>query len=99
MFNWRGVQSVISSSTPAKATQSYTHSPGTGGCSGLVVVETRNARLHIELACRCGYTQSWSVALGPNELVELDGSAVQLERFSHRPLKSPGGEMSGESHG
>jgi hypothetical protein len=75
---------VICASTHPRAPLTSTDCRKAGGCSGLVVVETRNGSLCIGLACRCGYSRSWTVELGPDECLTLDGSAVQLEKFSHR---------------
>jgi len=96
MYNWRGTELVTSSSTPARAKPVCTRCRKAGDSAGLVVVEARNGWLRIGLACQCGYSRNWSVQLEQNESLELDGVALTLDRFSHRPSKSPGGETSGE---
>lgn len=67
------------------------------GCSVLVVVRVKNGTLHIELACRCGWTHHYSQTLEDGECVELDGCALSAEKFSHRPSKSPGIGTTGAS--
>jgi hypothetical protein len=64
-------------------------------CSGLVVVQVKSGTLHIELACRCGWTHHYCQTLEEGVSVELDGHALLLEKFSHRPLRSRGSAIPG----
>lgn len=67
------------------------------GCAGLAVVRVLSGTLHIELACRCGWTHHYSQTLAPGELLELDGCALSLEKFSHPHLRSRGTATRGAS--
>jgi len=92
------VRLVISASTHPKALLSSTVCRKEGGCSGLVVVEKRKGSLLIGLACRCGFSRKFSLPLAGSGVRTLAGSALSLEKFSHRPSKSRGGEIRGEYH-
>jgi len=89
---------VISASTHPKARLSSTVCRGEGGCSGLVVVEKLNGSLRIGLACRCGFSRTFSLPLAGSGVRALAGAALSLEKFSHRPTKSRGGETRGAYH-
>lgn len=52
-------------------------------CTGMAVVTAMNGILHIELACRCGWTHHFTQTIGDDVYLELDGSALNLEKFSH----------------
>jgi hypothetical protein len=64
--------------------------------SGLVVVRCESGSSHIDAACRCGWTKSYRAAVAESESRMSVGFALDLEKFSHRPLLSRGGGMSGE---
>lgn len=50
----------------------------------MAVVRVENGMLHIELACRCGWTHHYTQTIEADECLELDGWALNLEKFSHR---------------
>lgn len=56
----------------------------------MAVVTVMNGMLRIELACRCGWTHVWTVPTEGEECLELDGWALNLEKFSHRRSGSGG---------
>lgn len=51
---------------------------------GMAVVRVTNGMLHIELACLCGWTHRYRQTIEEGEFLELDGWALNLEKFSHR---------------
>lgn len=99
MSSVRALPSGISSSTPRKARLSCIRCLRTVGSSAVVVELKQNGSLRIVLDCRCGFQTVLRLKPERFELRVLDGSVELPEVFSARPLKSPGGGMSGESLG